>query len=72
MRNLNKAIHIAERENVDYQDRITGMREAYRATPHPSTSKSPYELMFGRKISKRRMGDMILSINRNITIGSKM
>jgi hypothetical protein len=65
MRNLNKTIHIAERESVDYQDRITGMLEAYRATPHPSTSKSPYELMFGRKmnlsifpIRKRRMGDM--------------
>ncbi|XP_028416124.1 uncharacterized protein K02A2.6-like [Dendronephthya gigantea] len=51
MRNLNKAVRIAERENVDYQDRITGMLEAYRATPHPSTSKSPYQLMFGRKMN---------------------
>ena len=27
------------------------MLEAYRATPHPSTSRSPYELMFGRKMN---------------------
>lgn len=51
MRNLNKAIRIAQEENVDYKERITGMLEAYRATPHPATLKSPYELMFGRKMN---------------------
>ena len=40
-----------ERENVNYQDRISGMLEAYRATPYPATTKSPYELMFGRKMN---------------------
>jgi hypothetical protein len=51
MRNLNKAIRIAERENVDYQDRITGMQEAYRATPHPS-NKSPGPDLIPNKILK--------------------
>ena len=27
------------------------MLEAYKATPHPATSRSPYELMFGRNIN---------------------
>ncbi len=64
MRNLNKAIRIAKKENTDYKEKIEGMLEAYRTIPHPSTSKSPYELMFGRKINlnifptmKRRVKD---------------
>ena len=51
MQNLNKAIRIAEQEHVDYEEKINGMLEAYRATPHPSTSKSPYKLMFGRNMN---------------------
>ena len=51
LQNLNKAIRIAKRENIDYKEKIEGMLEAYRATPHPSTSRSPYELMFGRKMN---------------------
>ena len=51
MQNLNKAIRIAEQEHVDFEEKINGMLEAYRATPHPSTYKSPYELMFGRKMN---------------------
>jgi transposase InsO family protein len=33
MRNLNKAIRIAEKENTDYKEKIEGMLVAYRATP---------------------------------------
>ena len=64
MQDLNKAIRIAKKENIDYKEMIERMLEAYRATPHPSTSKSPYELMFGRKMNlnifptmKRRVTD---------------
>ncbi|XP_028412004.1 uncharacterized protein K02A2.6-like [Dendronephthya gigantea] len=67
MQNLNKAIRIAKKENTDYKGKINGMLEAYRATPHLSTSKSPYELMFGRKMNlnifptmKRRVKDEVI------------
>jgi hypothetical protein len=67
MRNLNKAIRIAKKENTDYKEKIEGMLVAYRATPHPSTSKSPYELMFGRKMKlkifptmKRKVDDKVI------------
>ncbi len=67
MRNLNKAIRVAKKENTDYKEKIEGMLEAYIATPHPSTSKSPYELMFGRKMNlnifptmKRRVKDEVI------------
>ena len=43
------------------------MLEAYRATPHPSTSKSLFELMFGRKMKlnifptmKRKVKDEVI------------
>ena len=67
MQYLNKAIRIAKKENTDYKEKIDGMLEAYRATPHPSTSKSPFELMFGRKMNlnifptmKRRIKDEVI------------
>ena len=54
MQNLNKAIRIAEQEHVDFEEKINGMLEAYRATPHPSTSKSPYEpLLFHYIVGKK-------------------
>ena len=46
MQNLNKAIRTAKKENIDYKEKIEGMLEAYRATLHPSTSRTPCELMF--------------------------
>ena len=64
MQNLNNATWIAKKENIDYKEKIERMLEAYRVTPHPSTSRSPYELMFGRKMNlnifptmKRRVKD---------------
>jgi hypothetical protein len=67
MQNLNKAIRISKKENTDYKEKIDGMLEAYRATPHPSTSKSPFELMFCRKMNlnifptmKRKVKDEVL------------
>ena len=71
MQNLNKAIRIAKKENTDYKEKIEGMLEAYRATPHPSTSRSPYELMFGRKMNlnifpttKRRVNGVVRNCDR--------
>ena len=40
MRNLNKAIRIAKKENINYREKIEGMLEASKTTPHPSTSKT--------------------------------
>ncbi|CAB3977607.1 uncharacterized protein K02A2.6-like [Paramuricea clavata] len=50
MENLNEAIRIAKKENTDYKEKIDGMLEAY--TPHSSKSKSPFELLFGRRMNK--------------------
>jgi hypothetical protein len=67
MQYLNKVIRIAKKENTDYKEKIDGMLEAYRVIPHPSTSKSPFELMFGRKMNlnifptmKRRIKDELI------------
>jgi transposase InsO family protein len=42
MQNLNKSIRISKLENGNYKEKINVMLEAYRATPHPATGKTPY------------------------------
>ena len=50
MQNVKKMERIAKQERKKYRCLIEGMLNAYRATPHPATGKSPFELMFGRKM----------------------
>jgi hypothetical protein len=50
MQNMKKMERIAKQERKKYRCLIEGMLNAYRATPHPATGKSPFELMFGRKM----------------------
>ena len=50
MQNLKKMERIAKQEGKKYRTLIEGMLNVYRATPHPATGRSPYELMFGRKM----------------------
>ena len=49
MQNLKKD-RIAKQEGKKYRTLIEGMLNDYHATPHPATGRSPYELMFGRKM----------------------
>ncbi|CAB3989552.1 Retrovirus-related Pol poly from transposon [Paramuricea clavata] len=49
MQNVKKMERIAKQERKKYRCLIEGMLNAYRATPHPATEKSPFELTFGRK-----------------------
>ena len=50
MQNLKKIERIAKQEGKKYRVLVEGMLNGYRATPHPATGKSPFELMFGRKM----------------------
>ena len=50
MQNVKKMERIAKQVRKKYRCLIEGMLNAYRATPHPATGKSPFELMFGRKM----------------------
>ena len=50
MQNLKKMQRIAKQEGKKYHILIEGMLKTYRATAHPATGKSLYELMFGRKM----------------------
>ena len=58
-----KMERITKQERTKYRILIEGMLNAYRATPHPSTGRSPYELMFGWKM---RLGTLpeILKIRK--------
>ena len=49
-RSLLKRMKIAQAEGKDWKEEILSYLVAYRANPHPSTGKSPAELLFGRKI----------------------
>ena len=50
MKNLKNMERITKQEGKKHRTLIEGMLNAYRATPHPAMGKSPYELMFGRKM----------------------
>lgn len=50
---LEKRMKIAQAEGKDWKDETLTYIAAYRALPHPSTGKSPAELLFGRKIRNR-------------------
>ena len=50
MQNLKKIERIAKQEGKKYRALVEGMLNGYRATPHPAKGKSPFELMFGRKM----------------------
>ena len=50
MQNLKKMERIAKQEGKKYRALVEGMLNGYHATPHPATGKSPFELMFGRKM----------------------
>ncbi|CAB4026926.1 PREDICTED: uncharacterized protein K02A2.6-like [Paramuricea clavata] len=50
MQNVKKMERIGKQERKKYRCLIEGMLNAYRATPHPGTGKSPFKLMFGRKM----------------------
>ena len=49
-RTLLKAIRAAVAERRDWKAALTTFLMAYRSTPHPATTVSPAELMFGRAI----------------------
>lgn len=50
---LLKRMKIAQAEGKDWKQEILSYLMAYRATPHPSTGRSPAELLFGRKIKTK-------------------
>ena len=50
MQNLKKIERIAKQEGKKYRALVKGMLNGYCATPHSATGKSPFELMFGRKM----------------------
>ncbi|KAK7102592.1 hypothetical protein V1264_020788 [Littorina saxatilis] len=47
---LVKRMKIAQAEKKHWQDEVLKYIAAYRATPHPSTGRSPAELLFNRQI----------------------
>ncbi|CAB3977612.1 Hypothetical predicted protein [Paramuricea clavata] len=47
---VKKMERIATQESKKYYALIEGMLNAYLAIPHPAKGKSPFELMFGRKV----------------------
>ena len=49
MKHIKKVFHTAEIMGKDPHHKLTDHLMAYRATPHPTTGKSPAELLFGRK-----------------------
>ena len=50
MQNLKKIQRIAKQEGKKYCALVEGMLNGYRATPHPATGESLFELMFARKM----------------------
>ena len=50
MRTFKKCLRIAEIEKAKYRTRIDQMLKGYRATIHPATGYTPFELLFGRKM----------------------
>ena len=53
-RSLLKAMVAVQVEKKDWRSELNKYLLAYRSTPHTITGKSPTELLYGRKLSKRR------------------
>ena len=49
-RPVNKMAAIANQEGIDLQEATYDMLQAYRATPHPATKTTPYELLMNRQV----------------------
>lgn len=49
-RPVNKTAAIANQEGIDLQEATYDMLQAYRATPHPATKTTPYELLMNRQV----------------------
>lgn len=47
---LLKAIRIAHSEGKNWKKELNKFLVAYRSTPHSVTGKSPFEIMYGRKV----------------------
>jgi len=50
---LLKAIRIAHSEGKDWKRELNKFLVAYRSTPHSVTGKSPFEIMYGRKMKTK-------------------
>jgi hypothetical protein len=50
MRTIEKTVRAAQVENKCWKQEIFKFLRNYRATPHCTTDKSPYETLFGRKM----------------------
>ena len=50
MKHLQKIFHMSAAEHLDHYLQIHDHLLQFCATPHPSTGKSPAELLFGRKL----------------------
>ena len=51
MRNLNKVVKAAEAEHKSWKQELYKFLRNYRATPHSTTTKAPYTVLFGRPMS---------------------
>ena len=45
MRNINRVAQIAKIEKKNWEEELTTFQSVYRNTPHPSTGKSPNEIV---------------------------
>ena len=55
MKNLKALLQTASSEGLNYKQEVFKYLRAYRATPHPSTDKSPANLMFNGRCYKTRL-----------------
>ena len=50
---INKTTTIATQDQIDPQEAIYDMLQAYRSTPHPATKMTPYQLLMNRAVRTR-------------------